>query len=337
MQLSAISRGLDLASSQQPEPEAQSNGWPGFPSRHRTTQSQTNMSVAAQSNGAGSGSTLTNGPESPISVRPYSARHSLDLNAYYDGQETPAQVSSPKHSVLSTPPKLQSSYSANDVPTMRAGANGVTNINTTPNSHAQQHLHNHNASLGRIPPNALNNRLSQDMSPTQMSPSQNGGFQSIQSALQASAPPFGPSLIQRTPQVQSPVNMSAQSPQSPYGGAYNYDYGMQMMTMGMQNMGIAQPQLYSPNNPYAYQAMQPMYSPGPVAVAPQHRDSQARVIQQRRQTDGEGMFSFSLSSYSANIGISHEPLCEHYLGISWRGDLHTLQGSAWMSIPPKEA
>lgn len=289
MQLSASSAALDLALSQSPGPEAQSNGWAAFPSRHRPTQSQTNMSITAQSNGAGSGSTLTNGPESPISVRPYSSRHSLDLK-YYDSQENPSQVSSPKNSVLSTPPKLQSSYSANDVPTMRPSTNGVPNINTTPNSHAQQHLHNHNASLGRIPPNGLNNRLSQNMSsPTDMSPSQNGGFPSIQSALQSSAPPFGPSLTQGTSQVQSPVNMTAQSPQSPYGGAYNYNYNMQMMTMGMQNMGIGQPQLYSPNNPYAYQAMQqPMYSPGPVAVAPQQRDSQARVIQQRRQTDGEG-------------------------------------------------
>jgi hypothetical protein len=31
---------------------------------------------------------------------------------------------------------------------------GISSASTTPKSHAQQHLHNHNANLGRIPPNA---------------------------------------------------------------------------------------------------------------------------------------------------------------------------------------
>jgi len=61
-------------------------------------------------------------------------------------------------------------------------------------------------------------------------------------------------------------------------GYYN-GYNMQMMTMGMQNMQLGQP-MYSPQNPYAnYGVMYPQASP---------RDSQARVIQQRRQNDGEG-------------------------------------------------
>jgi hypothetical protein len=61
-------------------------------------------------------------------------------------------------------------------------------------------------------------------------------------------------------------------------GYYN-GYNMQMMTMGMQNMQLGQP-MYSPQNPYAnYGVMYPQSSP---------RDSQARVIQQRRQNDGEG-------------------------------------------------
>lgn len=92
------------------------------------------------------------------------------------------------------------------------------------------------------------------------------------------------------PQVQSHVNMTTQSPRhahsgcyvwslSPHGGAYNYNYDMQMITtMGMPNMGIGQPQLYSPNNPYAYQAMQqPMYSPRRVVVAPQGDASPSSV------------------------------------------------------------
>jgi len=38
---------------------------------------------------------------------------------------------------------------------MRSATNGgISSASTTPNSHAQQHLHNHSANLGRIPPNA---------------------------------------------------------------------------------------------------------------------------------------------------------------------------------------
>jgi len=72
------------------------------------------------------------------------------------------------------------------------------------------------------------------------------------------------------------INVSSCSNAVP--GNYN-GYNMQMMTMGMQNMQLGQP-MYSPQNPYAnYGVMYPQASP---------RDSQARVIQQRRQNDGEG-------------------------------------------------
>jgi hypothetical protein len=56
-----------------------------------------------------------------------------------------------------------------------------------------------------------------------------------------------------------------------------------MLSMGMQNMQLGQP-IYSQHNPYAnYGGMYPQ-APPPL------RDSQARVIQQRRQNDGEGKF-----------------------------------------------
>lgn len=274
MQLSASSAALDLATSQSPGPDGHSNGWGSSFARHRPNPS---LPLNTLPNGSTSQS---NGPESPISVRP-SYRHSLDLKSF-DSQESFAQVTSPSKHVPATPPKLQSSYSANDVPTMRTTTNGISNVNQTPNSHAQQHLHNHNASLGRIPPNAMNNRLSREMSAgdaATLREAQNGGYQSIQSALQASAPPFGPSLTQGMSQAQVPAAMTSPTAQQQYSGAYYNNYNMQLMTMGMQNMGISQP-MYSPHNPYVSYGMYP----------PQTgvRDSQARVIQQRRQNDGEG-------------------------------------------------
>jgi hypothetical protein len=161
--------------------------------------------------------------------------------------------------------------------------NSITSVNPTPNSHAQQHLHNHNASLGRIPPNAMNNRLSREMPASDtnnLREAQNGGYQSIQSALQASAPPFGPSLTQGMSQAQAPAAMTSPTAQQQYAAGYYNNYNMQLMTMGMQNMGIGQ-QMYSSHNPYVNYAGN-AYPPNGI------RDSQARIIQQRRQNDGEG-------------------------------------------------
>ncbi|KAG9233476.1 armadillo-type protein [Amylocarpus encephaloides] len=292
--LSASSAALDLALSQSPGPEAMSSGWGSF-ARHRPTQSQQSLPTSQGQTNGSSSTALSNDPHSPISVRP-SYRHSLDLK-YYDAQEPTSQISSPPKMAQATPPKLQSSYSTNDVPTMRSATNGVSNVNTTPNSHAQQHLHNHNASLGRIPPNAMN-RLSREMASPEsnsLREAQNGGYQSIQSALQASAPPFGPSLTQGI--TQTPASSAMTTPTgpplypAPLNGYYNNNnnnYNMQMMTMGMQNMQMSQP-VYPQHNPYAGYGGA-MYSPQPT---PAPRDSQARVIQQRRQNDGDAMNRFA--------------------------------------------
>jgi len=299
MQLSASSAALDLALSQSPAPD--SNGWSAAfaPRGHRPSQSQqslplSNLQSQGQTNGSASNS-QSNDPSSPVSVRP-SYRHSLDLK-YFEGHQdtTSPPVSSPPQMAQATPPKLQSSYSANDVPTMRSTNNGMSSVNTTPNSHAQQHLHNHNASLGRIPPNAVNNmsnRLSRELSPGEaatMRDAQNGGYQSINSALQASAAPFGPALTQGMAQAQMPPAMTSPTAQQPYAAPYSYNYNMSMMNMGMQNMSLNQPQpMYSPHNPYApYGNVYAQPQTGP-------RDSQARVIQARRQNDGEGKYSMSI-------------------------------------------
>jgi hypothetical protein len=244
----------------------------------------------AQTNGSSSAS-QSNGPESPASVRPLHRRSldSRDVKVYdgnYGSQDGGSQVASPLQHAQATPPKLQTSYSANEVSTMRSTANGISSVNSTPNSHAQQHLHNHNASLGRIPPNAMNNRLSREMTASEgasLREAQNGGYQSIQSALHASAPPFGPSLTQGLSQAPIPSPMTSPTAQQPYPvpGYYN-GYGINMLSMGMQNMQIGQP-IYSQHNPYANYGG--MYTQAPPPV----RDSQARVIQQRRQNDGEGM------------------------------------------------
>jgi hypothetical protein len=171
------------------------------------------------------------------------------------------------------------------------------------NNHAQQHFHNHNASMGRIPAGALpprhNRELSSDNSMNSVREQPNG-FQSLQSALQASAAPFGPSLTTAaqaasTTAVSGPATTAPGSsfntfyPPNGYGpGATssNGNYGMPLLTAGMQQMnmnGVNGGNLYPAQNYTGYSA-------GPYSqAAGQPRDSQARVIQHRRQLDNEGM------------------------------------------------
>jgi len=237
--------------------------------------------------------------------RPY--RHSIDLNAAYVDNtvdSTPTSSMSPSTTQgLSTPPKLQSSFSSNDIPTVKnmSGA-GMPSAN----AHAQQHFHNHNASIGRIPPGAVKRHSRELSGDNHAVTSQPGGtFPSIQSQLQANAPSFGPIASSQAP-VQSPVsagniNNSATSPsvapvgsfqyhpsygQNPPNGAYN----MGMLTMGMQNMnmnGMNGMNGYPPQN---YTGYNPVYQP---AVQP--RDSQQRVMQQRRAQNDDGMFCTCLN------------------------------------------
>ncbi len=281
MQLSASSAALDLAAPQTPGPD--SSGWSAF-ARHRPAQ-QSLPDNAVQMTGQNGATSNGSKQESPISVRP-SYRHSLDLKYYGESQQDQSQITSPTKHIQATPPKLQSSYSANDVPTMKSTSNGIGGITTTPNSHAQQHFHNHNASLGRIPQNAINNRQSRDMSgpdPTAAREVQAAGYQTTQSALQASAPAFGPPMTPGISQPQSPGNITSPTISAYAVPSYYNNYSMQIMAMGMQNMQLGQP-IYPPQNTY------PNYG----AMYPQNGvrggDSQSRIIAQRRQNDGEGMF-----------------------------------------------
>lgn len=233
--------------------------------------------------------------ESPLKVRTPN-RYSQDLK--YFGDQDKSQVTSPTSQVQMTPPKLQTSYSANDVPTMKSnGGNAVGSTTQKTQSHAQQHFHNHNASLGRIPPNAVNNRQGREVNSGESTPvreATNGGYQSIQSALQASAPPFGPSVTQSSVPLNQPAVTQAGA--NPYGMQYyNNQYNMPMMAMAMQNMQIGQ-QAY-PQSAYGDYGVPPAYQNN----AP--RDSQARVIQQRRQNDGEGEFQCPISISSDVLTI----------------------------------
>jgi len=248
------------------------------------------------------GSGQLNGTPSAKSTN--SLRHSLDLKYLSDAaSETGNSIhSSSTNHVMATPPKLQSSFSTGDVTAPKAGSSSQSY--GSPNNHAQQHFHNHNASLGRFPAGPIAGRhsreLSNDANSSASARDQSSGYPSIQSTLQGSAAPFGPNMVapahSLNSSISAPVGSGAMNYPYYAGGTYVPNaggppttsapnaYGVPILTMGLQNMGL---------NNYPNGSYNGAYAPPSYQGSSQHqRDSQARVIQHRRQLDNEGMFFF---------------------------------------------
>ncbi|PHH66643.1 hypothetical protein CDD81_6480 [Ophiocordyceps australis] len=249
-----------------------------------------------------------------IGSRPTSLRNSLDLK-YMSANAIEGSsgiMPSQSSSNMATPPRLQTSFSANDVPTVKNPA-GASVAGNNANHHAQQHFHHHNASIGRIPAGAMSNRgHSRDLSSdngVNGSREQSSGYPSIQSALQASAPPFGPSLNSVAPvaSVAPPMaSTGSNASMSHFHGFYPANgyapasttaassYAMPMLAASMQQMsinGVNGGTMYPSQNYTGYGSMpynngQNGHNHGQPSQA---RDSQARVIQHRRQMDTEAM------------------------------------------------
>jgi hypothetical protein len=293
--LSASSAALDLALSQSPGPDAHPNGWQGY--RHRQAQQSLPTNTFRKATqvdeydiGQANGDTTPN-------KNMANNRRSVEFNLSPE----------PKRSSYASPtngmPKLTQSYSASDVPTLKNGA-GVNGTNGAGfNTHAEQHFHNHNANLGRIPPNAINNRHSRDVS---------NGFKEQEyrpaySALHASAAPFGPTITSAASAgglagtVGSPTMSqyaTTPAPNTPY-----YGYGMSMLNGAMNGLSLGAgqqmggPPVYGGNGMFGAGNM-PFYNPY-AAYGPSGRvqDSQARVIQSRRlQNDANRFMNYDLKT-----------------------------------------
>lgn len=135
-------------------------------------------------------------------------RHSTGLN-YDDNTPTPGTLTP----TVSRPNVLQTSFSSNDVPTVKKNF-GVDHMNGQPDSA----FHAHNVSLGRIPLGVLPNRQSREAGKMSFSngstkpedPQQFNNFGP--SGLQASAAPFGPAFTTdlSSPGLTSPVENYSQ-------------------------------------------------------------------------------------------------------------------------------
>jgi hypothetical protein len=251
--------------------------------------------------------------------RPASIRHSLDLKSYQDNMAETSAANS-----INSPPKLQASFSANDIPTVKS--NGAAPIN----NHAQQHLHHHNASIGRIPAGAIqarhNRELSTDVNTVHGGRDQAAAYGSIGSALQGNSQVFGgpPTTgAMAPPQAASapPMNVMGHYTsiphafsQAPMTGSAN---AFQQLTMNMANMQLGNP-AYSQGNYGSFNnsngtAGNYTAPAGQVAANSQQRDSQQRVIQNRRAMDNnESMARFHGKSVADFAGKIYETCKDQY-------------------------
>ncbi|KAF5626257.1 uncharacterized protein FTJAE_9724 [Fusarium tjaetaba] len=325
--LSASSAALDLALSPSPNPEStpSSRGWSRVVNRHRPQQSLSSIN----------GSSNVVSDLVGLASRPTSLRHSMDLKYISENAVETGAIMSPSATPnMATPPKLQSSFSSSEVPTVKSP--GASSSKT--NNHAQQHFHNHNASLGRIPAGAVHRGHSRELSSENPAVSrEQHNYPSIQSALQASAAPFGPSTTaavqpsamvnpsagaaaannynnvfysangygapQGIPQGGIPQVMPQGAPHQPGG------YNVNMLANSMQQMnmnGANGSNMYQPQNYNGYNA-------GPYNQGNQPRDSQARVIQHRRQLDNEAMSRYQNTPLDSFVGNIYE-LCKDQHG-----------------------
>lgn len=159
---------------------------------------------------------LSSPPERPVEpTRRKSQRHSMGVTfeegAKYDQTPLPTTMS------LTRPSSLQTSYSTNDVPTVKNSLAFET-IQSPVKTQAEQHFHNHNLSLGRIPANAVNNRQSREVNNSLFGVKEEKSNNSAQSNLQASAAPFGPSF------TSSADSVNVTGPSGSYGMPQMYGY-----------------------------------------------------------------------------------------------------------------
>lgn len=212
------------------------------------------------------------------------ARHSLEGGLVFPDRNSEAMTPVPSN----RPTSLQSSYSTNDLPTVK-GNNGFDNAVTPPKTHAE-HLHNHNASMGRIPTGAVSRPTTKESSDSDAL--SNG--QSAQTMLQGSAMSFGPHLTSVAP------NNGIPAPAMPFP---LYNYGVQPFA--------AQPVPNTNNNQMAgFPAVNTYGNYNNYGSGYRYNETSGRSnISHRRQTDGDA----NQMSRFTNVPLEH-----------YKGDLYSL-------------
>lgn len=315
IKLSSSSAALDLALSQSPGPDGQSTGWGGH--RHRHAQQSLPTNTLRKDSQTEEYDGQTNGDKTPKSTT--SNRRSIDLYA----------LSSPQRaSYTNGMPKLQQSFSSNDVPTLKNGEGPINGFG--PKTHAEQHLRNHNVNLGRVPANAMANRHSRELSAGLNKEQDYRNGAPFGSALHASAAPFGPVLP--SPAVTSAITSPVPSVFSMYsnggtpGPAY-MGYGMSAMNNAMGGLSLSQSPMYPPiyaghpGPPQQYGGYNPYTTYGRDG---QPQDSQARVIQSRRMQNGMSFAVMAVDDHYLQVKADANRFLNYDLKTMARQDIYTL-------------
>lgn len=265
MQFPASAAGVDLAV--QPQGENQPTTDRATAARNR--QSLPPSAMRQTGNNVEGGMSPLNGILTDFNTAKNTAanRRSLEVKFTGIGESTkrPGLLASPKHVPSSNSfPKLQSSYSTNDIPTLKS--TNAANFSSETKPTAQFNTQRDFASPEHQAPTTLNtlgspdNRQVQENTDSTNSEQQQGEKVAQRSSLQASAMPFGYSapsghLAQRdsespehehTDEINNnggAANNGAPvgpGPMNAYGmpPAYYGGYGMQMLGNGFQNMYV---------------------------------------------------------------------------------------------------
>lgn len=313
MQFSASSAGMDLASQGEIHPMTDRATTAKL---HRQSLPPSAMRLSAHT-GEGAMSPL-NGILTDFNTAKNTAANRRSLEVKFSGigeTKRPGLLASPKHGSTNGFPKLQSSYSTNDIPTLKS-TNGIT-ISADNKSAAVQSPHHTFASPEHQAPLLNNlgtsvNRHTEQAIETSKPDDQTGGYLAQRSALQPSAVPFGPPVTAVAPEATHTVGGIASPPMTTYGTpapAYYGGYGMPLLTNAFSGMYLGNSQGQWPGQAQQMQAYQGGFNgysqQYPQAVAPRFPpENQTRAVQQRRNhNNGEGM-CLPLNSMTYNSHIT---------------------------------
>ncbi|GAB7354817.1 hypothetical protein MBLNU459_g5204t2 [Dothideomycetes sp. NU459] len=304
VQLSASSAALDLALSQSPGPENQPITDRATAARHRQSLPPSSLRQPAYLTGENAMSPL-NGILTDLNTAKNTAANRRSVEVKFSGigetvPKRPGLLVSPKPGSANGFPKLQSSYSTNDIPTLKS--TNATSFPVDNNSAAVQTPRYDYASPEHQDAALLNSSVSpgihRSLQPEQEKTEPTAaGYLAQRSALQASAAPFGPTPASSVGDLGSSVNALASAPMPPYGNpAYYAGYGMQMLNAGFNNMYVGQNQGQWPaqnGQVPMYQGPFGGYSQYPQPPASRFPDNQTRAVQQRRAQNGEDNARFA--------------------------------------------
>lgn len=283
-QFSANPDAHDLANARTPVPESYS-----FHNRYRTShQSMPQNLISAMR--LDQLTSPTKDERGGVAHSRHIARHSLEGGLTFSTERNP-DIFTPV--TTSRPSSLQASYSTNDLPTVK-GSDFDAAI-TPPKTNAE-HLHHHNASMGRIPAGAVTSPFAKGSPETEVTKSS----LPAQTILQASAAPFGPQLTSAA--ANNGMTSSATPAGVPFPPLYGYGVQPYVAPPAPANNQIAT--FGQANNYGAY--------PSPAFAANNYRFNDAATrgaVAQRRQTESDA----GQATRYANHPIEY-----------WKGDLYNL-------------